>query len=156
MRGKLAFPGLLIIVALLTACSVSTEFVVLNKSSVPARVSYRIKGCTSESFKTYERPARIGLDEFEKGLRNWRYLADEDLWYESETCTVTVDLAARESLLVLQTMGSFEELNVEERAKRFTLKSLWVEGARGKVSFEGEQLEPHFAEKSGRYVITYE
>lgn len=153
MKRDLAFVTILsLVVVLFAACSVRNDFVLLNRSSKYARVSYTIKNCTSETNKTFIRPAKLTIADLENESRDWNYLSDEQIYYD-ETCTVTVELASNEALLIYYAYN-YSAKSAEDQ-NRFPVVSLTVDGAPGRMSFDGEQVLKQFAEESGRYSLTF-
>lgn len=139
-------------VALLSACSYSYDFVVVNKSEGVIEVRYKLKQLTPETpgkFVDLNPPAKLSLEEFEKSKLEWRELPQEQYHFDNLAGTVTVSVAPDEVLLVDDSHDPRDE-------NQFGLASIKITGAKGSIILEGEQAQTQFKfDSDTKYVLQY-
>lgn len=140
---------LLLFSCLLTSCSTITEFIVVNHSNDPVEISYSLKECTDD----FQFPGRLTSEEFEEN-REWNFLDVVDSAFDSRSCSFSIELKANEVLLVERVMNYSSE-SEKGQSERFNLKSINVDGKKGRISLEGTQVEAHFVNDSGKYLMIY-
>ena len=151
-RKSFPLPSLLFLL-LLSGCSSSSQFVVINASSGTIAVQYRLKNwvpVTPGTKVNIQVPAKVSLDEFQEAEYRWRTLEREEYLLDKVTGTVVVNVSPGEVLLVDQIT------NYRDDADQFGLASIKISGRSGSVQFEGEQARTQF-KKEGRskYIVRY-
>ncbi len=116
----------------LTACSFSTEFVVVNESEHSVQVRY----------KTIRDPGRpVTLAASQLLSHEWRELHAERYVYDSQNRTVTISLNPGEAVRITITgNGELSKcIGVDDQIKEIDLL-----GVSGEVSFRGDQVHKNF------------
>lgn len=159
MKRKLSFIISLALSLLLSACSTRVDFVVINQSGGVIEVQYKLKRCTAETpgrFNGGDPPAKLSIKEFQKSERVWRSLPKDQYKYDALTCTLTVNVAANEALLVDYAFN-YRGHDREGSESRLEIAALSIKGSKGSVSLEGRQAQTQFKkDESSDYVIAYE
>lgn len=145
---------LLALAASLTACSFSTQVVIVNNSTQTLYVEYRVKDFTGK-FAPPETPSTLPASELSSSksddwtqMRPWQYTVN------SEQRTVSVPLMPRQALLVCR-ITNYGGHN-EARADRFPISQIRLEGFSGTFLVSGEQAETRFTYQSmDLYVLEY-
>lgn len=140
-------------VLLLSACSFSYDFVVVNNSDEVIEVQYKLKRQTPETqgkFVDIKPPAKLYIKEFEKPGRAWRDLPKEQYHFDNQTGTFTVSVAPDEVLLVDYTD------NYQGDEDQFALAGIKITGATGSMILEGRQAQTQFKKEfDTEYVLRY-
>lgn len=142
-------------VALLTACSYITNFVIVNESDQPIEVRYRVRDFPG-AFYPPETPATMTARELRAGNKKWRELSDAQYEVNSERRIVTVRVPPGEALLVERVVRLGMQVNDAEEAESFLIEELAIRGAHGEMRFQGEQARKVFAPESKKlYTLLY-
>ena len=151
-RKSFPLPSLLFLL-LLSGCSSSSQFVVINASSGTIAVQYRLKNwvpVTPGTKVNIQVPAKVSLDEFQEAEYRWRTLEREEYLLDKVTGTVVVNVSPGEVLLVDQIT------NYRDDADQFGLASIKISGPSGSVQFEGEQARTQFIQEGrSKYIVRY-
>ena len=143
----------------ISACSTREDFVVINRSSGVAEITYKLKNCIPESSQrnpNFVLPAKLSLQDFQKSRHDWGYLMEGQFEYDDRTCVFKVSLNSDEVLLVAHTYN-YGGHRSERADEGFYLEALSVDGVRGSVHLIGKQTRTYVQEDSnGDYVVSYE
>ena len=139
----------------LTACSYSTDFVVINDSANPVEVQYKVKNYPG-SFAPPATPSTITSSQLDShGGQQWKKLNSDQYQIDVETRTVIVRLMPHEALLVasMHNYGGHEDA---WDAKEFPIDEIAVSGSDGELRLAGQQARITFSEISrALYTLTY-
>jgi hypothetical protein len=140
----------------LTACSYSTDFVVLNDTDYPVEVVYRMKP-TPGPLALPGDPKVVPAANLEmKDSNKWTPLAPDRFRIVEANRTVSVRLLAHEALWVTAMhhyIGDEDPNDVEG----FPIEELSVKGADGEMRFSGDKARKAFERKSRvLYVLSYQ
>jgi hypothetical protein len=142
-------------VLLLSACSFTTNFVVLNESARPVTVKYRIKYSRSEPFQEAGEPAKIAEANLRDRDKQWQTLESGEYQLEREERTVTIELMPHEALRVFH-LSNYSGHDEADNVNRFGIDEISLSGASGEVGFQGDQARRQFVEESSTlYVLSY-
>jgi hypothetical protein len=142
-------------VVLLSACSFTTNFVVVNESAQAVVVKYRIKDSRSEPFQVVGGPAKLDEANLRDREKQWQVLKDGEYQLDRETRTVTVELLPHEALRVQQT-SNYSSHDDEYSASKFEIEEITLSGASGELKIRGEQTRRYFVEETDTlYVLSY-
>ena len=147
-------PLLLLLVASLSACSYSSQFVVINESDAPAEVYYALKE-PREGPKNYcGRPAKKTVEQLEASDTQWRELGGNEYSCDDRARAVTVKLYPKEALLVERVRDYFNHDDGSDES--FGIESIRLTGAHGSIQYSGRAARTHFVEGEQRvFAITY-
>jgi hypothetical protein len=144
----------LVCVLLLTACSFTTNFVVINASDHPIEVRYKIK--------KPDDPRAIGVPTVSPATKSVSQLQQQTSWNQLSTSQYSLDRESREvvvslppgqALLVEQLDRAVEDAN---QAGTFSIEAIDLVGANGEIHLKGEQARKAFVAESKRlYAIRY-
>jgi hypothetical protein len=140
---------------LLSACSYTTSFVVLNESAQPVFVKYRIKNLHTEPLKQTGEPAKVAEANLRERDKQWQVLKAGEYQLDDEGRTVTVELKPHEALRVLH-VSNYGGHNDEYSAGKFEIEEITLSGASGELKIRGEQTRRYFLEETANlYVLSY-
>lgn len=139
----------------LTACSYSTDFVVLNNADYPVEVVYKMKQSPGPLALPGE-PKVIASANLEMEERNkWTNLAPDRFRIDQANRTVTVRLSAHEALWVTAMHHYIGDEDPND-VTGFPIEELSVKGADGEMRFSGDKARKAFERKSRvLYVLSY-
>ena len=151
MTRKFVLLGLLPFILLLSGCSYSNDFVVVNRSAGVVEVRYTLKrsGPRSEQLISIDPPAKVSLKEFEEAEFEWRTLPEEQYSSDGFKEGFIVNLDPGEVLR----LDSITNYSGEEG--QFAIASIKLRGANGSIDLEGKQAQVQFREFDRKYVLTY-
>jgi hypothetical protein len=129
---------LLLFVSTLTACSFSTDFVIVNASHRPVEVKYKIGATSLGSLDAAGKPATIAASQMSS--REWRELSSTQYVFDEETRTVTVSLMPEEALRVASVKDWQEGRSIEN----FMIREVDMKGVGGERVFKGDQVYKSF------------
>lgn len=128
----------------LTACSFSTNFVVVNASNDRIQVRYVIKERTHAlPAELFETPSIKKVSELDDHDVLWRPLPDSQWTFNAETRTAVVTLLPQEVLRV-ETENGFCGEDTAERREYFYIEEINITGANGAIRLTGEQVRRSF------------
>jgi hypothetical protein len=144
-------------VVALTACSYSTEFVVINAANNPIEVRYRLKKPMNSlaPVRLPEVPSVKLIAELDQQIP-WRPLPTSRFTFDPESRMAVVSLMPGESLRVEQRKLSEGPQDDAHQAANFSIEEINITGANGEVMFQGEQARKSFVPVSKTlYTLTY-
>ena len=143
---------LLILSVGLSACSFSTDFVVVNEANYPIQVIYKIKPFPSGSQNLEVEPKVASAADLEsRDSSKWTKLHPNQYRVDQLSRTVTVTLHAREALLITS-MSNY----TADKVKDFPIEAVSIKGAAGEMTFTGEKARQAFQYVSTvLYKLTY-
>lgn len=133
-------------VAVLSACSYLTDFVVVNRSDQTVQVRYRIRNYPGP-FAPPVAPATIAMSGLSiKHNQKWVELPTEAYRLDQHNRTVIVELGANQVLRLarLHNYSVEDSTNVAD----FPVEELLVTGESGELQLAGEQVRLAFTEMS--------
>lgn len=139
-----------------TACSYSTDFVVVNKSNHPIRVQYKIKRFPNEPPILTAIPAK--MDASQLGSRDgqqWKKLNTDQYQIDQENRTIIVSVMPHEALWVTSMFHYIGDEDPNDVAN-FPVEEISVTGADGGMTFTGQKARKSFSYVSRvLYTLTY-
>ena len=97
---------------LLTACSYTSNFVVVNATDQPVELRYKVKASPRDPLEMVGTPRKTAGEKLRDGDREWRLLAPGEYTLDGGARTLTVRLMPREAL---ETAGQVTELLKPEK-----------------------------------------
>jgi hypothetical protein len=143
--------------SLLTACSYSTNFVVINASNSPIEVRYRLKKPMNPDApsRLAEVPSVKLISELDLQIP-WRQLPTSRFTFDPNTRMALVSLMPGEGVRVEQRkLGDGPEDDTDQAAN-FSIEEINIKGTNSQVTFQGEQARKSFVAVSKTlYTLTY-
>jgi hypothetical protein len=153
---RLYFLSLIFFFLLLTACSISTDFYIVNESNYPIEVEYRVKVHPNNPI-LQDVPTKIAASQLESRNGSGRYLeklSDDQYRYDKETGIVNVRVLPREALWISSISGYGGFSN--QTAEYFYIKEIAIKGTGGEVIHTNRQVLDAFSKISDTlYALTY-
>lgn len=143
-------------VVVLSACSFSTAFVVVNESNERIQVRYVQMKPNHPEYPSVlnENPAVKLVSELDNRDIDWRLLPENRFTFAAETRTVVLTLEPKEAVRVEQVMNA--SCYEEDARGGFYIEEINIIGPSGAIRATGEQARSSFvADKSGKCVLTY-
>ena len=137
------------------ACSYLTDFVVVDRSSQPVEVRYKVKKHPG-GFAPPVTPATIDISQLSaKGGQDWNPLVSTEYQIDEANWTVTVTLEPGKALR-LSTMHHYTGPEDPIDRDSFPIEEISLTGANGATTLVGEQARVTFARESRvLYTLTY-
>ena len=161
MTNQLKKPALLLVllssVVVLTACSYSTEFVVINAADNTIEVRYRLKKPVNSlsPSRLPEVPSVKLASELDQQIP-WRPLPASRFTFDPDTRLAVVSLMPGESLRVEQRKLGEGPQDDAHQAANFSIEEINITGPNGDVMLQGEQARKSFVPVSkSLYTLTY-
>ncbi len=129
---------LLILAALSSACSFSTDYAIINDSGRPIEVTYRIAEAGIDPLVETRKPAIVTASRLSS--REWQELSPTQYVFDGERRTVTVNLPPGQALRINQG-GEWTE---SYSGERFIIQELDIKGANGEVILKGDRVYQAF------------
>ena len=151
------FLVLLSSVAALTACSYSTNFVVINATNNSIEVRYRIKKPIDPlaPSRLPEVPAVKQISELDRQIP-WRELPASRFTFDPDTRVAVVSLMPGETLRVEQRKLNDGTQDDSYQNANFSIEEIKITGNIGEVTLRGEQVRRSFVPVSKTlYTLTY-
>lgn len=138
------------------ACSYSTDFVVVNESAQPIKVTYKAKRFANEPLAFTPRPAKIAASQVgTRDKRQWRNLSPEEFQTNQVDRTVTVNLMPHEALWVTSMFHYIGDEDPNDVAE-WPIEEITIIGADGGMTFTGQKSRKSFTYVSRvLYTLTY-
>jgi hypothetical protein len=160
--GKRDFMRYILIISLtlltlaLTACSYSTDFVVVNESNQPIEVRYKIKKFPVGPPTLEGTPTKIDASQLgERDRRKWQKVNSDEYQIDQENRTVTVNLMPHEALWVTSMFHYFGDEDPND-VTNWPIEEISVKGADGEMMFTGDKSRQSFSYISrALYTLTY-
>ncbi|HEX7998547.1 MAG TPA: hypothetical protein VF528_09165 [Pyrinomonadaceae bacterium] len=142
-------------VLLLSACSYTSNFVVVNESGQPIKVQYKIKNSPSEPLQLVGAPAKTAEANLRNADKQWRVLESGEYELDREARTITIDVMPHEALRVLY-ITNYGGHDDASDAGKFEIDEIILKGAHGEAQYQGEQIRRQFTEATETlYLLTY-
>ena len=142
-------------VLLLSACSYTSNFVVLNETEQPLRVQYKVKNSPSEPLQMTGAPAKTAGANLSNRDKQWQILKSGEYQLDREARTITVDVMPHEALRILY-ITNYGGHDDDSDANKFAVNEIIIKGAAGEAKYQGEQIRRQFIEVSeSLYVLMY-
>jgi hypothetical protein len=140
----------------LTACSYSTDFIVVNESAHPIDVRYKIKRFPNEPPELTVKPIKMDASQLGKRDRQQRKeLSADQYQIDQENHTITVSIKPREALLVTSMFHYIGDEDPNDVAN-WPIEEITVTGDIGEMTFTGQQARKSFSYVSRvLYTLTY-
>lgn len=152
MKIKLAVLLALIFCVILSSCSYSSQFVIVNRSNAPIDVEYVITSKFDSLENTENKPYKMDLSNWDSrfGDKEWRDVAQNEYQFDAETKTCRIMLLPNEVLRF------YHERDRATGEYEFRVASVKLTGVNGEILFEGKEFYKQF-EKTGQntYSATY-
>jgi hypothetical protein len=139
----------------LTACSYSTDFVVVNDSGSPVEVRYTLKSRYRLDAGRIARPAKKAFDKLDDDDTPWQHVPAGEFSYDPAAGAVTLTLHPGEALLVA-TASNWRGHGDRIQDDFFEIESVRIAGAGGVVHYEGRQAQYQFQRQDTQlFKLTY-
>ncbi|HEU0143484.1 MAG TPA: hypothetical protein VFQ47_01745 [Nitrososphaera sp.] len=148
--------SLTLLILILTACSYSTDFVVVNESDQTIEVRYKIKKFpvgppTLEGIPTKIDASQLGS----RDRRKWQKVNPDQYQIDQENRTVRVNLMPHEALWVTSMFHYFGDEDPNDVAS-WPVEEISAKGAGGGITFTGDKSRQSFTYVSRvLYSLTY-
>jgi hypothetical protein len=142
-------------VLLLTACSYTTNFVILNATDQPVELRYQLKDTPRDVIQVAGEPRKTAGEKLRNSDKEWRLLAPGEYAVNREARTVTIRLMPHEAVLVRQ-LTNYGGHDDTSDAEAFAIEEIRLDGASGVVTHQGDQARRSFIRESDNlYTLTY-
>lgn len=143
---------------LLSACSYSTDFVVVNESTQPIEIRYQVKKSPAGPLAISGIPATIEAFQLSPhGGQAWKELTADQykVLEEDSNETVAVRIAPHEAVRLTRLLEYGGHADPGE-ANHFPIEKIDIKGATGELKLEGQSARTSFSEVSrALYTLTY-
>jgi hypothetical protein len=129
---------LLLLVCTLTACSFSTDFVIVNASNSPIEVRYKIGETGINALDVAGRPATLAVSKLSS--REWQELSSTQYAFDQGARTVTVSLMPDTALRVTRVRDWSESSTMPS----FIIQEVNIIAASGEIILKGDQVYKSF------------
>jgi hypothetical protein len=151
MKKRILLAFLFVFVFLLSACSYSTDFVVINPSEDNIKVKYKLKDFPESEPKWL---ARKNVQELHNHSNDWLEVSREEYQIDRKEGSITVELGPNQALR-LERMYNYSEGKGREEA--FEVASIILTGLKGTRTYAGADIPAQFKKQSlYLYAISYE
>ncbi len=152
---RILVPLTFILALLLTACSYTTNFVILNATAQPVELRYKLKASPRDVLQVAGEPRKTAGEKLQNSDKEWRLLAPGEYSVDSEARTVTIRLMPHEAVLVRQ-LTNYGGHDDTSDAEAFAVEEIRLNGASGEVILQGDQARRSFQRESDNlYTLTY-
>ena len=140
---------------LLTACSYTSNFVIINATDQPLELRYKVKASERDPIQMVGEPRKTAEEKLRGSDREWRLLAPGEYEVNREARTVTIRLMPHEAVLVRQ-LTNYGGHDDTSDAEAFAIDEIRLNGASGEVTHQGDQARRSFVRESDNlYTLTY-
>ena len=140
---------------LLTACSYTSNFVIINATDQPLELRYKVKASERDPIQMVGEPRKTAREKLRGSDREWRLLAPGEYEVNREARTVTIRLMPHEAVLVRQ-LTNYGGHDDTSDAEAFAIDEIRLNGASGEVTHQGDQARRSFVRESDNlYTLTY-
>lgn len=144
------------LVLLLTACSYSTDFFIINKSDSPIDVEYKVKIYPNNPVLNNV-PSKIPISQLENKSKpgyQLEKLSNNQYQFDKETGVVKVQVMPREALWISSFPGYGEYKY--EHLEYFSIQEISIKGTEGEIKYTKRQTLGAFSKVSDMlYTLTY-
>lgn len=129
-----------IVASVLSACSNSVNFVLINESDSVLEVEYTF-------VNYYSTPSKMSLTEWNKwfGEKQWREVPQSEYQFDVETRKLKTKIVPNEAVKIL---SAHDSMYFVENYDGFQIAGIKITGKKGTVIYEGNQLFKQFQEKN--------
>ena len=147
MRWLLIFT-LLLLTIILTSCSYSTDFVVLNDTDHPIEVVYVVKPFPHGPPSLEIEPKVVSSADLQvEQASNWEKLAPDRFRVDQMNRTVTVSLSAHQALWITSMHHYIGDEDPND-VQGFPIQEISLRDADGELKFSGDQARKAFGRLS--------
>jgi hypothetical protein len=138
---------------LLTACSYTTSFVVINATDRPAELRYKVRDSPRDPLSIVGEPLKTAEGNLRSGDSKWQRLSPGEYTVDREARTLTLQLMPHEAVAVRRLTNYRGHDDISED---FAIVELRVQGAADELKLQGEETRWHFLPESDNlYTLTY-
>ena len=140
---------------LLTACSYTTNFVVVNTTDRPLELRYKIKASGRDPLQLAGELLKTTAEKLRGGDSEWQRLSPEEYTVDREARVVTLRVMPQEALAVrrLTNYGGHDDT---ADAESFAIEEIRLKGTSGEVTLQGDEARRAFLRESDNlYTLTY-
>jgi hypothetical protein len=132
---------IIIVSLLISACSFSIPFVVINSSEGQLEIYYELKPSGMMPHENVRKPLVASVQEFNSGDFQWRGLPSDKFVLDLEKGIVKAIIQPNEVLQI----ESEDSIDVDQKpSEHFDIKKLSLNGTSGLVTYEGNQIYKQF------------
>lgn len=151
------FPVLLLLfVSILTACSYSTDFYVVNDSDNPIDIQYKVVVYPNNPI-LYDIPTKIAVSQLENrngSGRSMEKLSADQYEFDNKSGIVKVKLSPHEALWIASISGYGGGYNRD--TNNFSILEISIKGTEGELKATGRQILERFSRVSDTlYTLKY-
>ena len=140
---------------LLTACSYTSNFVIINSTDQPLELHYKVKASERDPVQMVGEPRKTAQEKLRSSDREWRLLAPGEYAVDRGARTVTIRVMPHEAVLVRQ-LTNYGGHDDTSDAEAFAVEEIRINGANGELTFQGQQARRSFVmESENLYTMTY-
>ena len=155
--NRIFLVSLLIFVSILTACSYSTDFYIVNDSENPIDIQYKVTIYPNNPVLN-DIPTKIAVSQLENrngSGRNLEKLNSNQYEFDNKSGIVKVKLSPHEALWITSIPG-YGGYNRDNTANDFSIKEISMTGTRGELKATEQQVLERFSRVSDTlYTLTY-
>lgn len=155
----------LLFLTVLSGCSSFTRFMIVNRTNASLMVSYgppvgffdlngeKFENCFEDDIGSAYFPEVIESSRIEAHYSEWRKLTSDEYSCDFESRTISFELRSGQAVQIATVFDhlEFREFDSEE----FGIRTLELEGIKGNVAFEAEQIPEAFDKKNIFGTISY-
>ena len=140
---------------LLTACSYTTNFVILNATDQPVELRYKIKASERDPVQVAGEPRKTAGEKLRNSDKEWRLLVPGEYSVDRQSRAVIIRVMPHEAVLVRQ-LTNYGGHDDTSDAEAFAIEEIRLGGASGEVTFRGDEARRSFLRESDNlYMLTY-
>ena len=152
---RVLIPLTFVFVLLLTACSYTSSFVIVNATDQPVEVRYKATGSLSDPIQMVGVPATTTEASLRDQDREWQTLSSEQYSVDREARTITVRVMPHEALRIAR-ITNYRGHDDTSTTSTFIIEEISLNGTGGEVRLQGDQVRRGFvAESESLYTLTY-
>ena len=152
---RVLIPLTFVSVLLLTACSYTSSFVIVNATDQPLEVRYKATGSLSDPIQMVGVPAQTTEASLRVSDREWQTLSSEQYSVNREARLITVRVMPHEALRVAR-ITNYRGHSDASTTSTFIIEEISLTGASGEVRLQGAEARRGFvAESESLYTLTY-
>ena len=139
----------------LTACSYTTNFVVVNATARPLELRYKVKASARDPLQLAGELLKTAEENLRNSDKGWQRLAPEEYTVDREARMITLRVMPHEAVAVrrLTNYGGHDDT---ADAETFAIEEIRLSGAGGELLLQGDEARRGFlAESDTLYALTY-
>lgn len=156
MKKLLAISVLLVVVLILSGCSYSTEFVVVNDSTSPIEIEFVITSNFDSIEHTVTKPYKTSLSNWNSWFErtDWQEILQKEYEFDSQLHKAKLKLNPKEVARIAIALHHETVLITDNY--EFPIKTLYLNGENDEILYSGKQFYKQFEKKGdNRYFIEY-